>query len=124
VFFQNSKTANEAWTQRIEILEKGLTARLDASSILFVAKDETKPGYELPEVDAMIFAQDKGVPTVNGYSGKFPPGNEHNPVERCISAQERVESYAKFAGEAKEPTIATLMQRIINTPNTSCSPSK
>ena len=124
VFFKNSKTPNEVWAQRIETLEKELTVPLDASSILFVAKDETKPGYELPEVDAMIFAQDKRIPTVNGYSGKFPPGNEHNPVERCISAQERLESYLRFTGETNEPTIASLMQRIAKVPNISCSSDK
>ena len=124
IFFKNSKTPNEAWGHRITILEQGLLTPLNENSILFVAKDEAKPGYELPEVDSMIFAQDKGIPTVNGYSGKFPPGNEHNPTERCISAEERIESYAKFTGAASEPTIAPLMQRIIKTPSIFCGSAK
>jgi len=124
VFFQNSKTPNEAWGQRIKTLEQGLATPLDKTSVLFVAKDETKPGYELPEVDAMIFAQDKGIPTVNGYSGKFPPGNEHNPIERCISAQERLEGYAKFTEMIRESTIAMIMRQIVKTPNIPCDLAK
>lgn len=124
VFFQNSKTPNEAWGQRIKMLQNELPSPLNENSILFVAKDETKPGYELPEVDAMIFAQDKGIATINGYSGKFPPGNEHNPIERCISAQERLESYTKFTGTGSESTMAAIMQRIIKTPNISCGSVK
>ena len=124
IFFQNSKTPNEAWSQRIKMLQNELPSPLNENSILFVAKDETKSGYELPEVDAMIFAQDKGIATINGYSGKFPPGNEHNPIERCISAQERLDGYAKFTGAASESTMTALMQRIIKTPNISCSSVK
>ena len=118
--FQNSRTPIEAWSQRIHILENGLEAPLNKGHILFVAKDEAKPGYELPEVDAMVFAQDRGIPTINGYSGKFPPGNDHNPIERCISAQERLGSYAKFTKVESDSTIATLMKKIITTPNISC----
>lgn len=124
VFFQNSKTPIEAWSQRNLILENGLETPLKKDSVLFVVKDEKKPGYELPEVDAMIFAQDRGISTINGYSGKFPPGNDHNPIERCISAQERLASYAKFTGAESDSTITSLMKKIIATPNISCGSIK
>ncbi|MBU3604167.1 hypothetical protein ICE89_06705 [Polynucleobacter sp. AP-Kaivos-20-H2] len=124
VLFQNSRTPIEAWSQRIHILENGLEAPLNRDHILFVVKDEAKLGYELPEVDAMVFAQDRGIPTINGYSGKFPPGNDHNPIERCISAQERLSSYAKFTKVESNSTIVTLMKKIITTPNISCGLKK
>jgi hypothetical protein len=124
LFFQNSKTPIEAWSLRNQILGNGLETPLKKDSILFVVKDEKKPGYELPEVDAMIFAQDRGIPTINGYSGKFPPGNDHNNIERCISAQERLSSYAKFTGAESDSTIVPLMKKIITTPNISCSSIK
>jgi len=124
MFFQNSRTPIEAWSQRNRILEDGLKTPFKTDSILFVAKDERKPGYELPEVDAMVFAQDKGISTINGYSGKFPPGNDHNPIERCISAQERLSSYAKFTRLESDSTIAPLMKKIITTPNISCDSIK
>jgi hypothetical protein len=124
IFFQNSKTSNNAWAQRIQKLEPSLPTKLNQDAILFVAKDEAIPGYELPEVDAMVLAQDRGLPTINGYSGKFPPGNDHNPIERCISAKERLRSYAAFTGLAEEPTIMVLMSKIIKIPNISCGPAK
>jgi len=80
----------------------------------------SKPGYELPEVDAMVLAQDRGIPTINGYSGKFPPGNEHNPIERCIPAIERLEAYAKFSEIPAEVTKNLIMNKIIQIPNISC----
>jgi len=124
LFFQNSKTPIEAWSQRNQILGNGLETPLKKDSILFVVKDEKNPGYELPEVDAMIFAQDRGIPTINGYSGKFPPGNDHKPIERCISAQERLSSYAKFTGAESDSTIVPLTKKIITTPNISCGSIK
>ena len=72
----------------------------------------------------MILAQDIGIPTVNGYSGKFPPGNHHNPIERCISAQERLESYAKFKGTTSEHEIAQIMKQIVIIPTISCGLAK
>lgn len=124
IFFQNSKTSNKAWAQRIENLMYYLPHDIDKNKILFVPKDETKPGYELPEVDAMILAQDIGIPTVNGYSGKFPPGNHHNPIERCISAQERLEGYAKFKGTMSKHEIAQIMKQIVIIPTISCRLAK
>ena len=120
VFFQSSRTPNEAWAQRLQKLESDLPNPLPANSVLFVVKDESKPGYELPEVDAMVLAQDRGIPTINGYSGKFPPGNEHNPIERCIPAIERLEAYAKFSEIPAEVTKNLIMNKIIQIPNISC----
>jgi hypothetical protein len=120
LFFHNSKTPIRAWSERIQNLEDDIKTPLNEHAILFVAKDEAAPGYELPEVDAMVLAQDKGIPTINGYSGRFPPGNIHNPIERCISAQERLSSFAKFTGAESDSTIAPLMKKIITTPNISC----
>jgi hypothetical protein len=124
VFFRNSRTPVQDWSERLQKIENGLSAPLTKDSVLFVIKDEAVAGHELPEVDAMVFAQDNGIPTINGYSGRFPPGNTHNPIERCISAQERLSSYVKFTGPESESTIAAIMKKIITTPNISCGPIK
>jgi hypothetical protein len=126
VFFQKSKTPIEQWHERLRTLGAELPSQLPPDSILFIAKDVSKPGYELPEVDAMILAQDLGIPTINGYSGKFPKGHEHNPVERCIPASERLEGYVNFLGPSTSNTmqIETIKNRIIKIPNISCYSSQ
>jgi hypothetical protein len=122
VFFQHSKTPIKLWRERIKGLNNELPNPLPANSILFIAKDASKPGYELPEVDAMILSQDLGIPTINGYSGKFPKGHEHNPIERCIPALERLGGYLEFIGKPKSNTIEleSLKNRIIQIPNIAC----
>jgi len=122
VFFQKSRTPIEQWHERLQALEAELPRPLAPDSVLFIPKDVSKPGYELPEVDAMILSQNLGIPTINGYSGKFPKGHEHNPVERCISASERLEGYANFLGSSASNTmqIESIKNRIVKIPNISC----
>lgn len=122
IFFQKNRTPFELWRERIQLLSGDLPNPLPANSILFVAKDASKPGYELPEVDAMVLSQDLGIPTINGYSGKFPKGHEHNPVERCIPSSERLEGYANFLGSSASNTmqIESIKNRIVKIPNISC----
>jgi hypothetical protein len=122
VFFQNSRTPIEQWHERLRALGAQLPSPLPPDSILFIAKDVSKPGYELPEVDGMILAQDLGIPTINGYSGKFPKGHDHNPAERCISASERLEGYVNFSDPSASNTMQTeiIKNRIVKIPNIPC----
>jgi hypothetical protein len=122
VFFQKSRTPIEQWHERLRTLSIELPRPLEPDSILFIPKDVSKPGYELPEVDAMILSQNLGIPTINVYSGKFPKGHEHNPIERCISETERLEGYANFlsTSASKIIQIESIKNRIVRIPNIPC----
>lgn len=122
VFFQKSRTPIKQWHERLEALEAELPSPLAPDSVLFIPKDVSNPGYELPEVDAMILSQNLGIPTVNGYSGKFPKGHDHNPTERCISTSERLGGYTNFLGSSTSNTmqIESIKNRIIKIPNIPC----
>jgi hypothetical protein len=75
------------WNSRLQQLESKISQPLDKDSILVVASQD--PDY-LIELDAMLFAQRKGIKTLNGYSGNAPPGwfimKTCNDVKQVISA--------------------------------------
>jgi hypothetical protein len=70
---QPNNTPISKWIARQTALRKALPAELPADPILFVYKKDSEPFF-LSELDSMILAQDMGIPTLNGYSGYFPPG--------------------------------------------------
>jgi len=61
-------------------IEKSKLSKIDA--FLYVRTDAS---YNYSDLDAMIAARDLGVPTVNGYSGFAPFGNE--VVKSCADAE-------------------------------------
>jgi len=62
---------------------------------LFINHHGSGPWY-VTEVDAMVIAQDMGISTINGYSGKFPPGHHHTTLSSCIPYMSRLNAYGKF----------------------------
>ena len=51
----------------------------------------------LTEIDAMLAAQRLGVPTINGYSGNFPPG--YNFARTCAGARRQIAHYRYWSAE-------------------------
>ena len=49
----------------------------------------------MTEVDAMVLAQDLGLPTINGYSGNFPPGHYHLKLDSCVPYISRLKAYGR-----------------------------
>ncbi|WP_243311386.1 DUF7024 domain-containing protein [Fundidesulfovibrio agrisoli] len=59
---------------RLEAVESGFgPARPDSVLFLDAARAPGEPFYVV-QLDAMLASQDMNIPTVNGYSGHFPPG--------------------------------------------------
>ena len=83
IFFQHVKTPNAIWIERLNRLSVLLPKPVAAGSILFVDNSGNETWY-FAEVDAMVLAQDLGIPTINGYSGKLPPGHDQQSPNSCI----------------------------------------
>jgi hypothetical protein len=66
---------------------------LPAGSILYVTQRMEEPFY-ITEIDAMIYAQDHHLKTLNGYSGSTPPGYKY--PEPCVDVASRLEGYFNF----------------------------
>ena len=95
--------------ERISKLHSFLPASIPKQSILFVEKDPREGDY-LSEVDAMILAQELGLPTWNGYSGNFPPG--HGDGRTYSDAVRQMAVYCLFRG-LDDGTYRHLVQRIL-----------
>lgn len=72
-------------------------AELPKDAVLFVPQDGADPFYMI-ELDGMLLAQERGVRTLNGYSGNFPPGyaNWDPAVPGCVQAKARLDAARGF----------------------------
>ncbi|MCE7526000.1 hypothetical protein [Polynucleobacter sp. IMCC 30228] len=118
IFFDHVKTPNAIWTERLNRLSVLLPKPIPAGSVLFVDNSGKETWY-FAEVDAMVLAQDLGIPTINGYSGKFPPGHDHQSPNSCIPYMARVQDYGKFH-HLTEASTNELMTHIIQIPPSTC----
>jgi hypothetical protein len=89
-------TPVQQWKAR-QLALKGLWAERDTSpqSVLHVSGRRDEPPHVV-DLDAMIFAQDHRIATVNGYSGYGPPG--YLRLDRCASLATLLESYETVGG--------------------------
>jgi hypothetical protein len=85
----------QAWRDRQERLQSLIQPALASDAILYVTNAKADPWDTVAEVDAMIYAQDRRLPTLNGYSGRTPP--RFRPNHPCISVESRLQSYFDFA---------------------------
>ena len=118
IFFQHVKTPNAIWIERLNRLSVLLPKPVAAGSILFVDNSGNETWY-FAEVDAMVLAQDLGIPTINGYSGKLPPGHDQQSPNSCIPYLARVQDYGKFH-HLPEASMNELMTHVIQIPPSSC----
>ena len=118
IFFNHVKTPNAIWIERLNRLSVLLPKPVPADSVLFVDSSGKETWY-FAEVDAMVLAQDLGIPTINGYSGKFPPGHDHQSPDSCIPYMARVQDYGKFH-QLPEASMNELMSHVIQIPPSSC----
>jgi len=116
ITYQPKLTPVDLWQKRIEILNAQLPEKFTSSSILFVSKNENEPFY-LTELDAMILSQDKGVPTLNGYSGSYPPG--YMEPEPCYSFMNRLNGY-KTHRNLTQSAIDSVAHRVITVAYSPC----
>jgi hypothetical protein len=103
----------EAWGGRQRQLDAMVSKMplLRNDSILLV-NQASQDTFFLTEIDAMIFAQDRFIKTLNGYSGNTPPGYTY--PDPCLSSDMRVNSFFAFVGpsEAKRQQILDNLRTI------------
>ena len=79
-----------AWVERQTALGLRIKADFPQDAILFVTQRQSEPFY-LTELDAMIYAQDHQLQTLNGYSGSTPPGYAY--PDPCLPSDSRLKGY-------------------------------
>jgi hypothetical protein len=91
IFYQPYSTGISKWVDRQNDLKLRLPTYDLKDPIIFVTGNPDHPHLKAVELDGMIFAQDRHLPTLNGYSGNTPPGYL-DPLP-CISFQNRLNAY-------------------------------
>ncbi|HVI53966.1 MAG TPA: hypothetical protein VM621_02805 [Luteibacter sp.] len=107
---------------RISHLASELPSPMPARAIVFNPLRTDVASYD-SELDGVILAQDKGLPTLNGYSGNIPPGYDPRGDESpCRQASDRLDSAkAFFAQRLKKPFPKSAAEPIVIVGQTSCS---
>jgi hypothetical protein len=94
VAYRPHHSARATWLMRQEGLHNKVSvAGIRDPQIIYVTKKSVEPDY-ITELDAMVYAQDHNLKTVNGYSGSTPPG--YVSPDPCVTAYERLLGYFKF----------------------------
>ncbi len=119
--FYNHATYSKADAQaRIARLHAQLPTVIPKDPILLIDRPQTEPFYA-PEIDGMLLAQELGWPTLNGYSGNFPPG--FHPADSCSVLPNRIKSYMDFARIADPSFYINLIKRVVPIGFTDCNPA-
>ncbi len=118
IFYQPYSTGISKWVDR----QNDLNARLPSydlkDPIIFVTGNPDDPHMKAVELDGMIFAQDRHLPTLNGYSGNVPPAYLE-PLP-CISFQNRLNSYFDLFKKSNLNN-KLLVNRVVLVPLVPCS---
>jgi len=101
----------EAWRLRLQNEELRLPKDIPPDAILFFAQKSEAP--HIDELDAMWVAMAHSKPTLNGYSGNFPPGYQFNFGSNCLELPRRVVAYLNFTKQLNSNAYSEFMQRVV-----------
>jgi hypothetical protein len=107
ISYRPQQYSKEAWAMRQRGLGHAVGEGLPAGSILYVTQRMDEPFY-ITELDAMIYAQDHHLKTLNGYSGSTPPGYKY--PEPCVGVASRLEGYFNFHNVPPEDREKSIKQ--------------
>lgn len=116
--YQPYSTGMTQWRDRQNQLKVIMPTSDLKGSIIFVTGRPDDPHIKAVELDAMIFAQDRHLPTLNGYSGNAPPGYlEPMP---CLSFQNRLNRYFDLFKQTNLDSDS-IAKRVVLMPLVPCS---
>ena len=119
--FYTHETYDKADAQaRVASLRQQIPVTVPANSILFVANNPQER-HSAKEIDAMLLSQELGWPTVNGYSGNFPPG--YAPANSCKQLPQHIKNYMDFAGIRDPSFYLGIMKRVVPLGFEDCDPT-
>lgn len=110
VFFDHVTHSKLEAQQRLARMMARIPKNLPDNPILFIA-DNKSSLYLFQEIDTMLLAQEIGMPTLNGYSGNFPPGYE--AAANCIQIPKRIIRYMKFENITQKSFYLDTIKRIV-----------
>jgi len=109
VFYVPRQEAVQTWQDRQRGLRSAIKDQLPSDTILFVTQRQVEPFY-ITELDAVIYAQDHQLATLNGYSGSTPAGYAY--PDPCLPSDARLQGYFAFRGlsETKQKELLSRLR--------------
>jgi len=106
------RSSKAEWRNRLAASERAVPADLAPGSILFYA--QTGDVFYADEIDAMWTALNHGLPTLNGYSGLYPPGYSVEFGNDCAELPQRIRQYLGFIGQLdNNEAYLSLLRRVV-----------
>ncbi len=99
------------WQQHLSSLAARVPQQVPEAPILLLASQPDDPASWVGELDAMLFSQDRGWRTLNGYSGNVPPRPELSGA--CQDGAVALVSGLAFVGRDTEQNYADLMRHLV-----------
>jgi hypothetical protein len=118
VYYKPYHYSRTAWSERQSRLAELVPLALSKDSIIYLTQAPSDPWPAVSEIDAMIYAQDRGLKTLNGYSGNEPPGFLTN--HPCLSVQSRLNIFYKYRNK-NTPSFEELSRQIALVNPTPCT---
>jgi hypothetical protein len=119
LFFDHLTFTRTEAEARLDAIRQQIPATLPQNPVLFVAKKPTDLRVTA-EIDGMLVAQDLGWPTLNGYSGFFPPG--YSEIPTCKQMRQRIVEYMAFQHIQDPAFYLDLIRRVVPINATDCNP--
>jgi hypothetical protein len=117
VWYQPHHAAVQTWLDRQAGMNFAIKTALPSDAILYVSQRKSEPFY-ITELDAMIYAQDHYLRTLNGYSGSTPPGYAY--PDPCVPANTRLKGYFVIRNlpEARQQMLLSQLKTVALEPCT------
>ena len=110
-YIQHLSQTKQDWQVRMPPLTAELPKDLPNAPILLLAPRQDDPAPWARELDAMLFAQDRGWRTLNGYSGNSPPRPDMTGT--CRDAAVGLVSGLNFLGRPVEQNYDALLGDVV-----------
>ena len=109
---QATTSLKKVWVMRTGVETALLPSTLPSNPILFFAQRALS--FEQEELDAMRVAQEKDLPTLNGYSGALPHHFRAQYSDDCAEYPRRILLYLEFIGQSeKSVAYSEFAQRVV-----------
>lgn len=117
---RNNVSSKAEWRERIALKNAALPDTLPKDAIVFMGQGDDV--FYRTEIDAMWVALNRGVATMNGYSGWSPPDYEMSFGNECGELPARILSYLRFTGTQNESAYKSIVDRVIPVGLKGCKP--
>lgn len=112
-------TTRTDWLDRMAMVSAELPRTMPSAPLLLLSPSQNPSEGSYRDIDAMLFAQDHGWATLNGYSGNDPPTGR--PTGQCRDIPPLLGIGLKFRSRATRPDYVTLVHRIVTLGYPTCN---